>query len=301
MDSPKEIIMENQAQAVAMEDDYSAGFQGKTAEDAIAAAATEKQPPVEVPGEEKPPEGEEQPPLTEEQPPIAEDWKAKFETTEKRFKDTQAAFTKESQRTADLEKRLAELETKLTAASEKSAEEGPGPDEEWLQLQQDYPGIEKAIQNQAERLLKEKFGDLDPTKVKEIRDSAFAIKYDNAVIYGVQDPETKTFVPGNPRYYAITNDVAYWEWYGAKGYNVPEGHPPWKAISILNEYETEKAEKVVAAEVGKHDEEAARKAAEIKAGASGALPAGVRSGTTAVKKDDPNDYSGGFAAATTKT
>lgn len=286
--------MADQAQAatVDFENDYSAGFAGKTAEDAPAAEPLQEpvvEKEVTEQGEVKPPEGEGQPPAEEVKPP-AEDW-------EKRFKDTRADHTRISQENADLKKRLDELEAKLNAKPAPEEEGAEDEDADLDELFTDYAGAPKAIRREAERLLKEKFGDFDPVKAQEAAIQTMQLRYDNAVIYGVQDPESKAFVPGVTDYYAITNTPAYWDWYAAKGYNVPEGHPPWKAIAILNEYKAEQAEKTVKAAVTEHDQEAAKRAEEIKASASGGLPAGVRKTTTTTAKKDDNDFGGGFREA----
>lgn len=141
---------------------------------------------------------------------------------------------------AELMKRLEALESAAQArAAEQSSSQQQQQEEEQLPeelqaLYEDFPTLRRAVQYEAERMVKQAGmgGGVDP----ELQRRIDVMDFTNSVCFGFVGQDGK-FVEGVPDAIKITSDKEYWDWYGKKGY---QPGSPADAIRILNEYKTER-------------------------------------------------------------
>jgi len=213
------------------------------------------------------------------QPPSGPD----LASLQKALSDTQAWATRMAQELAELKKSQPKPQVPPDPPPP-AADDMPA---EIREFYEDYPDMQKAVQFEAEKLIKTRFGDFDPAAVSSVKDALAQADFEKRVVTGFSTPEGQ-WIDGHPDAYKImaTPDFKAW-WTLEIGKNPTFGmvSDPRNAIDIMTRYKTEKA----AAAASLHDQQQKLPAEQMKEFASGSVPPGTNVSRPSKKSEESPD------------
>jgi hypothetical protein len=212
------------------------------------------------------------------------DWEQKFKTLEQQVHDNKAWATRVAQENAELKKQL-------SGKPEGDAPEGKTDKDDVLpdDLREYYatdPMLQKAVAFEADRLVKQRFGDFDPRSIDQrisvVNESIEQANFERAVMVGVVTP--KGFVKGHPDAIAVMSTLDYQTWFEAEAQRDPairSVSDAVAAIGIMDRYKASVAEK--AAQNSQAAQHGAKK--QMADMMSGAVDKGNKAASERVKDD----------------
>jgi len=170
----------------------------------------------------------------------------RFKTLEQQVHDNKAWATRVAQENAELKKQLS-VKPEGSGPEGETAKDEVIPDE----LREYYatdPMLQKAVAFEAERLVKQRFGDFDPRSIDQrisvVNESIEQANFERAVMVGVVTP--KGFVNGHPDAIAVLSTTDYQTWFETEAQRDPairSVSDAVAAIGIMDRYKASVAEK----------------------------------------------------------